>query len=346
VTDVSGAAGATPADDATPRSGAPVLLTLSALLLATIALSILVGRYPRPYWLSPELLASDEMARNLVLGLRLPRLLVAVVLGAVLAGAGFTMQMVFRNPLIEPGFLGVSQGAAFGAALAIVLLGGSGPLVQGLATLFALLGLGLTWLLSRAFRFGGHTLRLILSGIAVSALFSSGVGVLKFMADPLRQLPDITFWLLGGLWGVTWKQLAWLLPVALPALLVLLLFRWRLNVISLDDETAFALGVSVRKERFLLLFVSVAATAVVVSVAGMVGWIGLITPHLARRLQGADARRALPAALLLGALLSLVCDDLARTLIAGEIPLGILTSLLGTVVFAWLMVRQSGRARA
>jgi iron complex transport system permease protein len=209
VTDVSGAAGATPADDATPRSGAPVLLTLSALLLATIALSILVGRYPRPYWLSPELLASDEMARNLVLGLRLPRLLVAVVLGAVLAGAGFTMQMVFRNPLIEPGFLGVSQGAAFGAALAIVLLGGSGPLVQGLATLFALLGLGLTWLLSRAFRFGGHTLRLILSGIAVSALFSSGVGVLKFMADPLRQLPDITFWLLGGLWGVTWKQLAW-----------------------------------------------------------------------------------------------------------------------------------------
>jgi iron complex transport system permease protein len=130
------------------------------------------------------------------------------------------------------------------------------------------------------------------------------------------------------------------------ALLVLLLFRWRLNVISLDDETAFALGVSVRKERFLLLFVSVAATAVVVSVAGMVGWIGLITPHLARRLQGADARRALPAALLLGALLSLVCDDLARTLIAGEIPLGILTSLLGTVVFAWLMVRQSGRARA
>ncbi len=328
------------------RGSARVLLALGLALLAVLAASVLVGRYPRPYWLPPELLASDELARNLVLGLRLPRLAAAAVLGAVLAGAGFTMQMVFRNPLVEPGFLGVSQGAAFGAALAIVGLGGSAAAVQGSATAFALLGLGLTWLLARAFRFGGHTLRLVLAGIAVSALFSSGLGVLKFVADPLRQLPDITFWLLGGLWGITWGQLAWLLPVALPALAVLVLFRFRLNVLSLDDETAFALGAAVRRERFLLLFVSVAATSVVVSVAGMVGWLGLITPHLARRLQGADARRALPAALLLGALLAVVCDDLARTLVAGEIPLGILTSLVGTVVFAWLMASPAGRARA
>lgn len=328
------------------RGGAAVLLWLGLALVAVLAASVLVGRYPRPYWLQPELLASDELARNLVLGLRLPRLAAAAVLGAVLAGAGFTMQMVFRNPLVEPGFLGVSQGAAFGAALAIVGLGGSAAAVQGCATAFALLGLGLTWLLARAFRFGGHTLRLVLAGIAVSALFSSGLGVLKFVADPLRQLPDITFWLLGGLWGITWGQLAWLLPVALPALAILVLFRFRLNVLSLDDETAFALGAAVSRERFLLLFVSVAATSVVVSVAGMVGWLGLITPHLARRLQGADARRALPAALLLGALLAVVCDDLARTLVAGEIPLGILTSLVGTVVFAWLMASPAGRARA
>lgn len=328
-----------------PRQGPPLLL-LGLGLAALFALSVFVGRYPAPFFMPPSLLGEDEIAWRLVVSLRLPRLVAAVVLGATLAAAGLTMQMVFRNPLVEPGFLGVSQGAAFGAAIGIVALGGRPALVQALAAACALAGLGLTWLLARAFRFGGSTLRLVLAGIAVSALFSSGVGLLKLVADPLRQLPEITFWLLGGLFGIGWKQVLGLLPVVVPALAGILLLRWRLNVLSLSDETAFALGVAVRRERALLLLLSVAATAAVVSVSGMVGWVGLITPHVARRLHGADARRALPGAMLLGAIVVVACDDLARTLVAAEIPLGIVTSLVGAAAFAVVMVRPPVRGRA
>lgn len=322
------------------------LALLALALLTLLVLSVFFGRYPRPFWMSPDLLREDEMAWRLVFALRLPRLLAAALLGATLAAAGLTMQMVFRNPLVEPGFLGVSQGAAFGAALGIVAFAGGPALVQALAALCALAGLAMTWLLARAFRFGGATLRLVLSGIAVSALFASGVGLLKLVADPLRQLPEITFWLLGGLFGVGWRQLAWVLPVVVPALVGIHLLRWRLNVLSLRDETAFSLGVAVRRERLLLLVLAVSATAAVVSLAGMVGWIGLITPHLARRIGGADARRALPIAMFLGALLTVLCDDFARTLVATEIPLGILTSLVGAIVFVLVMIRPVWGARA
>jgi len=341
---VSGAAGEHPPEPERPLGRSLALLGLLLALLA--GLSLFVGRYPSPPGLSPALLAEDAVARALVFDLRLPRLVAAIVLGATLAASGLAMQMIFRNPLVEPGLLGVSQGAAFGAALGIVAFGGSTLVVQSLAALFALLGLAGSWVLARAFRFGGATLRLVLAGIAVSALLSAGVGLLKLLADPLRQLPEITFWLLGGLFGIGWEQLAWLLPAALPALLLLHLLAWRMNLLSLADETAFALGVAVRRERLALLVLSVMGVAAGVAVAGMVGWIGLITPHLARRLVGADARRALPAATLLGAIVTLLCDDLARTLAGAEIPLGILTSLVGAVVFAIVMVRSPLRARA
>jgi len=237
----------------------------------------------------------------------------------------------------------VSQGAAFGAALSIVFLGNTAWLVQGSATLFAFIGLGLSYFLAHRLRYGGWVLRLVLAGIAVSALFSAGVGMLKYVADPLRQLPEITFWLLGGLWSITWPQLRAILPVTALALFVLVQMRWRLNLLALEDATAFSLGVAPARERILVLTAAVAATAAVISVSGMVGWIGLIMPHLARRLYGADSRRALPAALLLGGLFTLLCDDMARTLLAGEIPLGILTSLLGAAAFVALMMKQGIR---
>jgi iron complex transport system permease protein len=334
--------------DANPgvRSAAPAIVLLTLFLLALLLVSVFIGRYPSPYWMPPTLLQEDEIARQLIVALRLPRLVAAVLLGATLAAAGLTMQMIFRNPLVEPGFLGVSQGAAFGAALGIVLMGGRPSVVQALASIFALLGLALTWLLARTFRFGGATLRLILAGIVVSALFASAVGLLKLIADPLRQLPELTFWLLGGLFAVSWKQLLLILPVVVPALVGIHLLRWRLNVLSLSDETAFALGVAVRWERLLLLVLAVLATAAVVSIAGMVGWIGLITPHLARRLQGTDARRALPVAMLLGAILCVACDDAARSLIGAEIPLGILTSMVGAITFASVMIRPQQGLRS
>ena len=318
-------------------------LLLSLALLAVLVLSLFVGRYPAPYWTSPAMLWHDELARQLLLNLRLPRVLTACLLGMTLAATGTVLQMIFRNPLVEPGLLGVSQGAAFGTALSIVALNASAPLMQAVATFFACLGLALSYLFARRMRYGGWILRLILSGIAVSALFASGVGLLKYLADPLTQLPDLIFWTLGGLWGVTWADLLYLLLPVTAGLVVVSLMRWRLNLLSLDDDTGFSLGVSPGRERALVLVAAVAATAAVVAVAGIVGWIGLLIPHVARRLTGADAQRALPVSLLLGGLFALVCDDLARTLLPGEIPLGILASFLGATLFLALMLSRNIR---
>jgi iron complex transport system permease protein len=324
--------------------GRPILL-LGLACLAVLILSLFIGRYPAPYWMSPSTLWQDEMARQLVLNLRLPRVLVACLLGMTLAACGTVLQMIFRNPLVEPGLLGVSQGAAFGAAFSIIFLAASPLLMEGVATLCACLGLAVSYFLARRVRYGGWILRLILSGIAISALFSAGVGVLKYLADPLTQLPDIVFWMLGGLWGVTWQDLLYLLLPVTAGLVVVTLMRWRLNLLSLDDDTGFSLGASLGKERTLILVASVAATAAVVSVAGVVGWIGLLIPHVSRRLTGADAQRALPASILLGGIFALLCDDLSRTLLAGEIPLGIIASFFGALLFMVLMLSKNVRVQ-
>lgn len=310
---------------------------LSLAVLIGVALSLFVGRYPQPYLLSPTALYTDELAQKVVVQLRLPRVLMGALLGMAMATAGLVLQMIFRNPLVEPGFLGVSQGAAFGAAFSIIFLKGSPLVIELMATAFALLGLAGSFVLARSVRWGDWTLRLILGGIIVSAFLAAGVGLLKYLADPLRELQEITFWLLGGLWGVSWEDFVYVLPFVIPGLGLAYLLRWRLNLLSLEDETAFSLGVAPTRERALVLVAVVAAVAALVSVSGLVGWIGLIAPHLARRLVGAEAHRALPVSLLLGGLLTVLCDTLARTLIAGEIPLGILTSFFGAVGFASLM---------
>ena len=316
-------------------------LLLGFLVLGVLLLSIFVGRYPRPYWMPVSYLWRDELARRLVLNLRLPRILTALLMGMVLAAAGTVMQTVFRNPLVCSGFLGVSQGAAFGAALSIVLFTPSPLIIELFATIFALSGLLLSYLLAWNIRYGNWVLRLVLAGIMSSALFSSGVGVLKYMADPLKELPDIVFWLMGGLWAITWRDLLYVLPIATLSLVLLLLMRHRLNLLALQDETAFSLGVSPSKERAVVLVISVIGTAVVVSVGGIVGWVGLIVPHIARQIVGADAGKVLPASMLIGGAMTLLCDDLARSIWAGEIPLGIVTSLIGSVIFIVMFLRNN-----
>ncbi|MBN1247328.1 MAG: iron ABC transporter permease [Anaerolineae bacterium] len=319
-------------------------ILLAVLLVATVVASIFIGRYPKPYWMPPRLLLQDPLAQRLVLSLRLPRIVAACLLGMVLSAAGTVLQMLFRNPLVEPGFLGVSQGAAFGAALGIIVIGASPLVLQAMAAIFALLGLALSGLLARHIRFGGWTLRLVLAGIAVSAFFSAGVGLLKYVADPLTQLPELVFWLLGALWGVDWTDTLTILPISLLALVVAYLMRWRLNLLALDDATAISLGTAPARERALLLALVVAATAAMVSIAGIVNWVGLIVPQLARRIFGADAQRSLPGAMLLGGIFAVVCDNVARTAFVGELPLGILTSLLGALAFTLLMVAPRHRA--
>ncbi|MEN6393954.1 MAG: iron ABC transporter permease [Anaerolineaceae bacterium] len=314
---------------------------LTVLLVVVFLVSIFLGRYPKPGFMSLSRLSEDALPRSLVLNLRLPRLLTAALLGMSLSVAGAVFQMIFGNPLVEPGFLGVSQGASFGAAFSIIFLSNTAWMVQTSAAVFALLGLGLSYLLARRVRMGGWVLRLVLAGIAVSALFSSGLGVLKYIADPLSQLPEITFWMLGGLWSITWKKFFFILPAVAIGLLIVYRMRWRINILSLSDETAFSLGAAPGRERTLVLVASVIAVSAVISVAGMVGWVGLIIPHIARRIFGADARYVLPASMLIGATFSIFCDDLGRLLYSGEIPLGILTSLLGAAIFMILMMRQT-----
>jgi iron complex transport system permease protein len=303
-------------------------------------LSLFIGRYPDVMILTPDRMAHDQLAQLLVMNLRLPRLLTAILLGMSLGAAGAVFQMLFGNPLVEPGFLGVSQGASFGAAVCIVFFANKAWAVQSSAAFFAFLGLGMSYYLAKRIRYGGWVLRLVLAGIAVSALFSSGLGIIKYLADPLSQLPEITFWLLGGLWSITWKQFLSILPVVLIRLFITYRMRWRLNLLSLNDETSFSLGAAPGRERTLLLIASVAATAAVISVAGMVGWTGLIVPHISRRIFGADGRYMLPGSMLIGAIFTVICDDIARITLAGEIPLGILTSLIGAAVFIILFMRK------
>jgi iron complex transport system permease protein len=204
--------------------------------------------------------------------------------------------------------------------------------------------LGLAYQLARKIRFGGWILRLILSGLAVSAFFTAGIGVFKYAADPLTQLPEITFWLLGGLSHISWGELLSVFPAAGIGLALLLLFRWRVNLLTLSDETAFALGSPPERVRLVLILAATVSVAAVISVSGIVLWLGLIVPHLARRIFGADGRYCLPGSLLIGGIFALLCDTLARMLLPGEIPLGIMSSLLGALLFAVILTRRGFRS--
>ena len=206
---------------------------------------------------------------------------------------------------MEPGFLGVSQGAAFGAVVAILLFGDSLPAIQAASAVCGILGLGLVYQLAHKIRFGGWILRLILSGLAVSALFTAGIGIVKYAADPLTQLPEITFWLLGGLSHISWGKLIAVTPAVCCGLITLLLFRWRVNLLTLSDETSFALGSQPERIRLVLILAATVSVAAVISVSGIVLWLGLIVPHLARRIFGADGRHSLPASLLIGGIFAL-----------------------------------------
>jgi len=314
---------------------------LAALLILIFISALFLGRYPQTGFMNPGLLFTDPLARKLVLNLRLPRLLTSVLLGMTLAGAGMVFQMIFSNPLVEPGFLGVSQGAAFGAAFAIIFLGSSIWVIQGAAAFFAVAGLGLSYLIAKRINFGGWILRLILSGIAVSAVYSAGIGIMKYTADPMSQLPEITFWMLGGLWSITWREFLVVFPISSIALIVIFLMRWRLNILSLDDETAFSLGISPAKYRLIFLISATVATAALISVSGIINWVGLIIPHIARRLFRSDTGLSLPAAMFLGGIFTIFCDTLARISFAGEIPLGIITSLIGAGLFIFLLLNNN-----
>ena len=306
------------------------------LFFAIIA-SIFVGRYQVP--LSIQSLLQNELLVNLILYIRIPRVLTACFVGMGLSVAGLVMQTVFRNSLADPGVLGVSQAAGFGAALGILLFNYSLFAIQSIAFLMGSIALAIVFLVSRKIK-DERILSLVLAGIAVSALFSAGLSVLKYLADPIDQLPTIVFWLLGSLSNVGWEEFLQVALISTPVLLFFWFYRWRLNIHALDKEVAFSLGMKSRWELNVVLFAAVLMTSAIISVSGIISWIGLIIPNLARVITGANNQRTLPFTMGLGALFTLISDDLARALLPGEIPLGVITAFLGSALFILLLVRK------
>ena len=326
-------------------------LGASVLLLLTLVIAATAGKFPLP---PGDLLRSlaahlfggtsplTDSAETVIWNIRLPRIAAGVLVGAALAAAGAAYQGMFRNPLVSPDILGVSSGAGLGAALAI-FFGMPMALVQGLAFIGGLASVGTVYWIAGLVRRHDPVLVLVLAGVAIGALLGAGISLLKILADPYTQLPTITFWLLGGLNAVTPGDLAATAPAMLAGLLPMALLRWRVNLLSLADEEASALGLEVTRLRLILVASATLSTAAAVSLAGIVGWLGLVVPHVARLLVGPDFSRLLPASLMLGAGFLVATDTLARSATSMELPLGILTALVGAPFFLFLLAR-TGRS--
>lgn len=327
-----------------PKRRFPLLALLFLLLIILVFVSILIGRYSIPPasflallgWGGPEQMM-DEQAQIVLFQVRLSRIAAALLIGAALAIAGSAYQGIFKNPMVSPDILGASAGAGFGASLGISMAWNALG-VQFIAFCCGILAVTLSYSLSMVIgrRFGA-TLILVLTGMVVGSLFSAGISIIKYVGDPYDTLPAITFWLMGGLSYVTnddiWIMLGPFLLGAVP----LLLMRWRLNVLSLGDEEAEALGVATARMRRIVIVCATLLSSSAVAVGGMIGWVGLIIPHLARMIAGPDYQRLLPVAMLLGAIFLLLVDNVARCLFAMEIPLGVLTAMVGAPFFIGLL---------
>jgi iron complex transport system permease protein len=320
-------------------------LLAGLLLVALVITALSVGRFPASprqlfalVWakLSGEPSGLPPALETVVFRVRAPRVLAEAAVGATLAAAGAAYQGLFRNPLVSPDILGVSSGAALGAALGIYLSWGVAG-IQGLSFALGLAAVAVVYGLGASLRRHDPVLVLVLAGIVIGTLLGSCISLLKYLADPYNQLPSITFWLLGSLSSITATDVLSVLPGVLLGLLPLWLLRWRMNVMTLSEEEALALGVDTRRVRLVIIAAATLMTAAVVSVSGVIGWIGLLIPHFARLLVGPDFGRLLPAAMLLGAGYLVAVDTLARTVAPLEIPLGVLTAFIGAPFFIWLL---------
>jgi len=318
----------------------PLAAGLGFGLVAMAFAALLIGPYPVSPAQAIGALAGAEtgQAATVVLSIRLPRVAAALLVGGALAAAGASYQTLFRNPLVSPDILGVSAGAGLGAVLGIFL---SLPVaaIQGMAFLGGLGAVALVALVAAAVRNADQTLVLVLTGVVVGALAGAATSLLKVLADPYDQLPAITFWLLGSLAAVTAEDMLPALPAVLVGLVPLVALRWRINVLSLGDEEARALGVEAGRLRLLVIAAATLVTASVVSLAGVVGWVGLVIPHIARMLVGPGFGLLLPVSAAVGAAYLLVVDTLARSATSTEIPLGVLTAVIGAPFFIGLLAR-------
>ncbi|WP_321428523.1 iron ABC transporter permease [uncultured Methanolobus sp.] len=324
-------------------------ITIYLLPILLLVASLFVGRYQMPVSdVVADIVitvisfitgtASPMSTQHTVLfSVRLPRILAALLVGSSLSLAGVSFQGVFRNPLVSPYILGVGAGAGFGACVGI-LIWDSQLAIQllsfacGLIAMFGAISMGKV---SK----GTGTLVFILSGIIVGSIFTALISLAKYVADPYDDLPEIVFWLMGSLSSIRYNDLLWIIVPMLLGTLVLFLLRWRINILSLGDEEARSLGVNVDQIRLIIIVCATLVTSAAVSISGVIGWVGLVVPHIARMIVGPNYNRLLPMSMMIGASFMLLVDDLARTVTATEIPLGIITSLLGAPLFAYLLKR-------
>ena len=327
-----------------------IIVILIVMLIAAVIGSVTLGRYPIGFKELCGIIGSQFMdiepfwsgtQESLLMMHRLPRIILACLVGCCLASAGAAYQGVFQNPMAAPDILGASSGAAFGAALAILMsLSGTWIMV------FAFAGSILTVVLvmyvgSRAK--GKRVLGLILAGIMIGSLISSGTSLIKLVADPEDQLPAITYGLMGSLNGTQPKDVWFaIVPMAI-GLIPLFLLRWRVNILTLGDEEARTMGVNAKRLRSVTILCATLVTAAAVSVSGVIGWVGLVIPHLTRRMVGNNYRHLMPASMLFGAIFLLLVDNVSRNMFATEIPIGILTSFIGAPFFIYLITRDGER---
>jgi iron complex transport system permease protein len=321
------------------------------VLIGVLACAILVALAYGPFPLTVEdviratrrLTTADDIGavtsgEIVFMRVRLPRVTAAILVGAALSGAGATYQTLFRNPLVSPDILGVATGAGLGAVLGILM----SMSVLGIETLAFAGGIAtvlLVYLISSSLRGHDRTLVLVLSGVVIGAFAGACISLVKILADPYDQLPAITFWLLGSLAGVKLADLAVTAPLVLIGVVPLVMERWKIGVLSLGDDEARSLGVDVGRLRAVVIGGATLMTAAVVAISGVIGWIGLMMPHIARMMVGPNFNRLLPASMLLGAAFLLVVDPIARSLARVETPIGILTAVLGAPFFLWLLAR-------
>lgn len=326
-------------------------LTVKVLLvflpLLAIFTSLFFGRYHlslgevifsifRPGAVSPA-------SRVTVLQLRLPRAIAAAFVGASLAVSGAAFQSVFRNPLVNSGILGVSNGAGFGACLAIVFFGG-GVFTYVFSFAFAVAAVILSYFAGRISRVT-TSITMILGGVIVGAFFSALVSIMKYAADPYSQLPSITFWFMGSFASINYTHLYAAIPMG-TGIILILLSRWKLNVLSMGEREAATLGVDVRRAQLLIIGGATLCTAAAVCISGTIGWVGLVIPHIGRMITGNSNQKLVPVSISLGAGFMVIMDLLARTLTGSEIPIGILCALIGTPFFVYLLKKTKGGFRA
>ena len=330
-----------------PRRSGRMLLLLAAVLLLVFLASFSLGRYGVPVKEVMRILVSrvvpltntwTPQMETAVINIRLPRILIACLVGCSLSAAGAAYQGVFQNPMASPDLLGASSGAAFGAALAI-LFGAASRMITVSAFVFSIITVLLVFFIAGRAP-GLRVVNLILAGIMIGSLFSAATSYIKLVADPSNQLPAITYWLMGSLSGSKMQTVIYASVPMVLGLIPLFLLRWRINILTLGDEEARALGVNTNVLRLLVIVCSTLITAASISVGGMIGWVGLVIPHLSRKFVGSNYRYLMPASMLAGAAFLLLVDDVSRNLLAVEIPIGILTAFIGAPFFLYLICRR------